>query len=243
MTTAFVGLADTLVDDYDVIDLLGRLAAHGVTLLGADAAGILLLDGDDRLRVAASTDEQTGWMELLQTEAGEGPCVECVRSGAPVSITAFADGAARWPQFVAALARGGTYAAVHALPLRLRERTIGALSLFHRVPGALPDADRALGQALADMATIGILTERAVRRGDDVTEQLDGTLADRVLIEQAKGVLAQRGDVGMDTAFDRLRRYARDHDRRLAEIAGEVVETALVADDVLARPKVPRRDR
>ncbi|RZT86785.1 GAF domain-containing protein [Pseudonocardia sediminis] len=242
LISAFVGLADTLVDDYDVIDLLDRLAAASVELLAADAAGILLLDACDKLRVAASTDERSDWMELLQIEADEGPCVDCVRSGAAVSVTDLAGSAPRWPGFVAALAKRGTYGSVHALPLRLRGEAIGALNLFHTRPGPLPAADLALGQSLADVATIGILAERAVRRGEVVSEQLQSALNSRVIIEQAKGVLAQSGSLTMDTAFDRLRRHARDNNRRLSDVARGIVEGTVDTGEVLARPgRSPKR--
>jgi len=232
---AFVGLADTLVDDYDIIDLLDRLAGYSVELLAADSAGILLVDAQTNLRVVASTNEETGWMELLQLEANEGPCVECFRSGAPVSVTDLADAAARWPRFVASMRDHGTYRSVHAVPLRLRGEAIGALNLFHRQPGPLPDADLALAQALADVATIGILSERAIRRGEVLNEQLQTALNSRVIIEQAKGVLAQRGDLSMDGAFDRLRSYARHHNLRLTDVARQIV-TADLAANVLAMP-------
>jgi ANTAR domain/GAF domain len=237
MIRAFVGLADTLVDDYDVIDLLDRLAGSSVELLAADAAGILLGDAESTLRVVATTNEQVEWMELLQLQAEEGPCVDCYRSGVPVSVTDLADAALRWPQFIAALTQRGTYGSVHALPLRLRLRgqAIGTLNLFHHQPGPLPEADLALGQALADVATIGILAERAIRRGEAVSEQLQVALTSRIVIEQAKGVLAQRGELSMDAAFDRLRRYARQHNLRLSEVARQVVLTDLAAD-VLAAP-------
>jgi GAF domain-containing protein len=244
VVSAFVGLADTLVDDFDVIDLLDRLAGYSVELLAADAAGILLGDAQHRLRVVASTNEQSDWMELLQLQADEGPCVECYRSGSPVSVADLTTAAARWPRFVAALAERGIYGSVHALPLRLRGEAIGTLNLFHRDPGPLPPADLALGQALADVATIGILAERAISRGEVVNEQLQTALTSRVIIEQAKGVLAERGGLSMDGAFDRLRRYARHHNLRLATVAREVVETGLVAVDVLAvREDEPRASR
>lgn len=237
---AFVGLADTLVDDYDIIDLLDRLAGHTVELLASEAAGIMLGDARGTLRLVASTDERSDWMELLQIEADEGPCVECYRSGTAVTVTDLADAAVRWPRFVAALAERGSYGSLHALPLRLRGEPIGTLNLFHREPGPLPAADLALGQALADIATIGILSERAVRRGEVVNEQLQTALTSRVVIEQAKGVLAERGRLSMDDAFDRLRRYARGHNLRLAEVARDVVATEL-ADEVLATEEKPRR--
>jgi hypothetical protein len=240
---AFVELADTLVDDFDVIDLLDRLAGYSVELLAADAVGIMLGDADATLRVVASTNEQTEWMELLQLQADEGPCVECYRSGSPVSVTDLTGAAARWPRFVAALGRGGTNGSVHALPLRLRLRgdAIGTVNLFHHLPGALPEADLALGQALADVATIGILSERAIRRGEVLTEQLQAALNSRIIIEQAKGVLAQRGELGMDAAFDRLRRFARHRNLRLSEVARQVVLNDLAADVLAGTTAQPAR--
>lgn len=240
LSRAFVGLADTLVDDYDIIDLLDRLVSYSVELLAADAAGILLADSHRELRVVAASQEDAEVMELLQLHADQGPCVECFRTGAPVSVSDLADAAGRWPVFVAAVANRGAYRSVHALPLRLRGEAIGTMNLFHRQPGALPDADLALGQALADVATIGILQERAIRRSEVLTEQLQTALNHRVIIEQAKGVLAHRGNLTMDVAFDRLRRYARTHHARLSEVARQVVETDL-ATDVLGTPAVRSR--
>lgn len=238
---AFTGLADTLVDDYDVIDLLDRLANYTVELVAADAAGILLVDAQGALRVVASTNEETDWMELLQLEADEGPCVDCVRTGESVSVADVAEAPMRWPRFAAALVDRGLYRSVHALPLRLRGQAIGALNLFDTRPGPLPVADLALGQALADVATIGILSERAIRRGEVLTEQLQGALNSRVIVEQAKGVLAQRGNLPMHEAFGRLRSYARSHNLRLSDVARQVIETDLGLR-VLAPPApAPRR--
>jgi len=245
LITAFVGLADSLVDDYDVIDVLDRLAGYSVQLLAAESAGILLADAQATLRVVASTNEQTEWMELLQLQADEGPCVECFRAGAPVSVADLSDSAARWPAFAAALQEREVYGSVHALPLRLRGQAIGTLNLFHGAPGPLPEADLALGQALADIATIGILQERAIRRGEVLTEQLQAALNSRVIIEQAKGVLAQRGNLTMHAAFDRLRYYARGHNLRLTEVARQIVETdhaaAVLAAPTTAKPTAERR--
>jgi GAF domain-containing protein len=235
---AFVELADTLVDDYDIIALLDRLAGYCVELLTADAAGILLADVHRNLRVVASTNEQTAWMELLQLQADEGPCVECFRTATPVSVTDLSQTADRWPRFstalTAAVADREPYRSVHALPLRLRGEPIGALNLFHRQPGPLPPADLALGQALADVATIGILSERAINRGEVLNEQLQTALNSRVIIEQAKGVLAERGNLDMDAAFDRLRGYSRDHNLKLSDVGRQIVEADL-ATAVLAR--------
>jgi GAF domain-containing protein len=237
LSRAFVGLADTLVDDYDIIELLDRLVSYSVELLAADAAGIMLADSQGILRVVASSQEDAKVMELLQLQSDQGPCMECCRTGARVSVPDLADAAGRWPVFVAAVAQRGAYRSVHALPLRLRGESIGAMNLFHGQPGALPEADLMVGQALADVATIGILSERAIRSSEVVTEQLQTALNSRVIIEQAKGVLAQRGDLTMAAAFDRLRRYARTHNARLSEVARQVVETDLAAD-ILDAPAV-----
>lgn len=222
VSAAFVALADTLVDDYDIIDLLDRLVAHSIGILAVDAAGILLGDARRELRAAASSSEDATTMELLALQADEGPCLDCYATSAPVSVPDIVDMAKRWPTFVAAAVRAGTFRSVHVLPLRLRGSAVGALSLFHRDPGPLPAADLALAQALADVATIGILQERAIRRGEIVNEQLQAALNSRVVIEQAKGVIAQDLNLSMDAAFDHLRRYARNHNLRLAEFARKI---------------------
>ena len=219
VSAAFVSLADTLVDEYDIIELLDRLVAHSVQLLAAQAAGILLVDPHQQLRVVASSSEDAELMELLQLQAEQGPCVDCFHSGAPVSVPDLAHAAARWPRFVAEVTARVPFRSVHAVPLRLRGQAVGALNLFHADPGPLPAQDVALGQALADIATIGILSERAIRRGEVLTEQLQTALNSRVVIEQAKGVLAQYAGVGMDAAFTQLRGFARGHDLRLSEVA------------------------
>ena len=227
VSRAFVALADTLVDDYDIIDLLDQLVAHSVALLAADAAGIMLGDPHRQLRVVAASSEDAELMELLQLQNEQGPCLDCYRTGAPVSVPDLADAAHRWPAFTAAVAEAGAFRSVHALPLRLRGEAIGALNLFHRTPGPLPEADLSLGQALADVATIGILQERAIRRGEVLNEQLQTALTSRVVIEQAKGVLAQHHSLSMDAAFDRLRRYSRNRNLRLADVARQLATNKL----------------
>lgn len=229
---AFVSLADTLVDDYNIIELLDRLVRYSVELLSAQAAGIMLVDPRGNLRVVASSDEETETIELLQLQTDQGPCVDSVRHAVPVSVADLVEASERWPRFVAAL-QERDFRSVHALPLRLRGQAVGGLNLFHREPGPLPDADLALGQALADVATIGILQERAIRHGEVLTEQLQTALNSRVIIEQAKGVLAERGNLPMPDAFDRLRRYARSRSRPLTEIARRIVEGNLPAGEAL----------
>jgi GAF domain-containing protein len=234
LSRAFVALADTLVADYDVIALLDQLVGHCTLLLAADAAGLLLADNRRQLRVVASSSEDAQLMEVLQIQADEGPCLECYRSGSPVSVPDLGDTVDRWPAFAAAAQQAGAFRSVHALPMRLRGEAIGALNLFHRAPGPLPAADLALGQALADVATIGILQERAIRRGEVLNEQLQSALNSRVIIEQAKGVVAQLMGLGMDDAFALLRGRARRLGLRLVDVARAVVAGEIGAEELRA---------
>jgi GAF domain-containing protein len=157
-----------------------------------------------------------------------------------VHVADLTEAAGRWPVFVAAVRRQVPFRAVHALPLRLRGESIGAMNLFHRDPGAPPDADLALGQALADVATIGILSERAIHRGEVLTEQLQTALTSRVMIEQAKGVLAHHFGLGMDQAFNRLREFARGHNQRLSDVAPRLIEKELDPDRLFTTPTSAR---
>jgi GAF domain-containing protein len=241
VSRAFVSLADTLVDEYDIIDLLDRLVGFSVELLAADAAGILLGDARQELQVVAASSEDAQLMELLQLQADEGPCLDCFQTVAAVSVPDLADTVGRWPGFVAAVSQRGAFRSVHALPMRLRGHAIGAMNLFHREPGPLPPTDLALGQALADVATIGILSERAIRHGEILNEQLQSALNSRVIIEQAKGVLSQRGELSMDMAFDRLRRYARGNNLRLSDVARRVIDTDLAAAVLAGTTDLSRR--
>jgi transcriptional regulator with GAF, ATPase, and Fis domain len=223
----FVMLADTLVDDYDVVDLLDQLVRACVVLLGVTAAGLLLDDQRGHLTVVASSSEETRLLETFQLQTNEGPCLDCLRSATPVSSGDLAKESARWPRFVPAALSAGFHA-VTALPLRLRDQAIGGLNLFDERSESVSDADQRLAQALADVATIGILQQRSVHRNAMVAEQLQHALTSRVVIEQAKGVLAERGSLDMEDAFNALRQYARNHNRKLTDIALEVVSGGLV---------------
>jgi transcriptional regulator with GAF, ATPase, and Fis domain len=225
LANAFVGLADTLVADYDVIELAQQLIDSAMTLLPIDAAGLLLGDAKGELHVFASSSEQTRLLELLQVEADAGPCLEAYRTGHPVLAADLAADADKWPAFAE---RAGEYglSAVTALPLRLRAERIGALNLFRGQTGLMDPADVAVAQALADVATIGILHQRVLTQSELVNQQLQTALNTRLIIEQAKGVLAERGTVDMDRAFKLLRGHARNTNRRLADLAREVVNGA-----------------
>lgn len=223
LAETFVELADTLVTDFDVVDFLQMLAHRCVQLLDVDAAGLMLADQYGRLRVVASSTERARLVELFQLQNDEGPCLECYRSGAPVDHAALPTAAGRWPRFAPAAGEAG-FAAVQALPMRLRDEVIGAMNLFRETPGSLDEASRRVGQALVDVATIGLLHERNFRHRETLAEQLQAALNSRVTIEQAKGVLAERLGVGMDEAFGLLRGYARSHNRRLSDLARALVD-------------------
>lgn len=237
LAETFVLLADTLVDDYDIIDMLHRLTTECVRLLPVDAAGLLLSDQRGHLRVVCSSTEQARLVELFQLEADEGPCLDCFHTSAPVVADDLREASGRWPRFATTALREG-FRSVHALPLRLRTETIGALNLFSHLPGALDPGDARIGQALADVATIGILQERAVHRREVLAEQLQAALNSRVIIEQAKGVLAERGRLDMGDAFTALRDHARRNRIRLSELARGVVDGTVDTAEMLRARKV-----
>ena len=222
---AFIGLADTLVADYDVIELAQQLIDNSMMLLPIAAAGIVLADIQGEMRVFASSSEQTRLLELLQLEADVGPCLLAYRTGKAVLVDDLNVDPQRWPAF-AQQAAEYNYRSVSALPLRLRDERVGALNLFRAEAGALSSANVAIGQALADVAAIGILHQRIVTHSDVVNQQLQSALNTRVIIEQAKGVIAERGSLDMDGAFGLLRSYARRTQQRLADLARAVVEGA-----------------
>ncbi|ARX85273.1 transcriptional regulator [Streptomyces alboflavus] len=238
MAAAFVDLADTLVQDFDVIGFLHALAEHCVNLLDVAAAGVLLATPGGQLVDAAASDERTRQLELSSIEWDEGPCRDCFRNKKQIPDVELATPAAmmRWPRFAPQAVEVG-FTSVVAAPLRLHDQVIGALNLFRDRPGPLDGSQLRLGQALADTATIGVLQQRAVSEQMTVTAQLQAALDSRVIIEQAKGYLANRRDIGVEEAFTLMRRHARDHQTRLTEIARQVLQGT--ADGSL----LTRRDR
>jgi transcriptional regulator with GAF, ATPase, and Fis domain len=222
LSTTFVELTDTMVAGFDMIDFLHVLTGRSVRLLQVSAAGLLLADSGGELQVVAASNEEARLLELFQLQSDEGPCLDCYRSGQPVSAAEVAAEAQRWPRFAAAAQEAG-FAAVQALPMRLRDQVIGALNLFSAAPGALGPADLGVGQALADVATISLLHERSMRQSSVLAEQLQVALDSRVIIEQAKGVLAERLGLDMNQAFSLLRDQARNHNLRLSDVARSVV--------------------
>jgi GAF domain-containing protein len=223
-----VALADNLVADFDVVELLTLLADRCVEVLDVAAAGLMLSSPDGELRVVASSSEEARVLELFEVQSDEGPCVDCFRTGQPIVDLHLDEVDGRWPHF-GPKARAAGFQSVHAFPLRLRNQTIGALNLYRLDHGRMPDADVVAAQALTDVATIAILQHRAVRDAQLLNEQLSQALNTRIVIEQAKGVVAERAGVDMEEAFARLRRHARRRNLRLVDVAEAVSSKAIAA--------------
>jgi transcriptional regulator with GAF, ATPase, and Fis domain len=228
----FVALADTLVDDYDVVEVLDELMGTCLDLLEVDQAGLLLNDAQGNLQRVASSSEEARLLELLQLQTREGPCFESVQTGEAIMVPDIASTRDRWPAFADHSAADG-FLSVYAFPLRLRDATIGGLNLFCSHLDALDEEARVIAKALADIATIGILQQRSIHRTSLLAENLQRALNTRIVVEQAKGILAERGDLPMEETFAVLRSYARSHNLRLSDLAHSVVYPPHMADKVL----------
>jgi GAF domain-containing protein len=229
LARTMVELADNLVDDFDVVDLLTTLAGRCVEVLDVDAAGIMLAAPNGELALVTSSSESMRLVELFELQSREGPCQDCFRTGEPIvnhDLTADDD---RWPRF-AAIAAGEGFRAADAVPMRLRSQIIGVLNLFRTTPTALNDDDVTAAQALADVATIAIVQHRALSDAHVLNEQLTAALASRIVIEQAKGMIAERRHVPVDDAFATLRHHARRTNQRLADVARSIVDGTLAPE-------------
>jgi len=226
LLTTFAKLADTLVDNYDVVDLLQLLVDSCRELLDVTEAGILLQDAPGELEVVVSTSESSRLVEAMQLSAQDGPCVECYRTGEVVSVPDIAATPERWARFRASALEQG-FRSAYAIPMRLRETTIGTVNLLRNETGELGASDVVAAQAFADVATIGILHQRSNRENEVVAQQLRTALNSRIVIEQAKGVVAQTRGVSIDQAFDLMRRYARSNRVGLSEVAAGLVNRSL----------------
>ena len=231
LVRTFIELTDTLVEQFDVVELLTRLADRCVELLDVQAAGVMLASNDRELRVVASSSDAMRVLELFELQSEEGPCPECFQTGDPVASPASAEIDARWPQFGLRASDAG-FQSVHALPMCLHGQRLGALNLFRTRAGRLAEADVVAAQAFADVATIAILQRRATADAQVVNEQLTYALNSRIVIEQAKGMVAERTGLDMEQAFNRIRSHARDHNLQLADLARNVIERDVEIDSL-----------
>ena len=226
LAEVFVELADTLVEEFDVVEFLQTLTERCVELVDTDAAGLMLDDQRGNLRVVAYTDESARLLELFELQKAEGPCLECFATGQVIANVNLAASRSRWPMFTeAALEVGFTYS--HALPLRLRQKVLGALNLFTVEPQGLSEDHLAVAQGMANIATIGLLHERALRDQEVLAEQLQTALHSRIMIEQAKGVLSARAGISVGDAFNRMRTHARRTGDQLTSVAEAVIAGTL----------------
>jgi hypothetical protein len=232
ITEALVSIASSLVDGYDVAELLSTLTAECARLLDIASAGLLLANRRGGLQLLAASSEATEHLELYQLQRDEGPCLECYSTGTAVLAPDLEQEADRWPQFVAGAKLAG-FVSVHALPMRLRGSSLGTLGLFGTKVGPLGADDLRLGQALADVASVSLTQSQAAADQVAINQQLQTALSSRVIIEQAKGVLAQQGASDMAAAFAALRRYSRDHNLKLTDVAQRVVSRSLAAGDLI----------
>ena len=241
VSRAFVSLAGALAAGDDVVELLTLLTGQCARLLDVASAGLLLADERGVLHVLAASSERTRELEVFQLQREEGPCRDSYLEGAAISVPDLAAETERWPQFAPhALAAG--FASVHALPMRLRETKLGTLGLFGTTVGELNAEDLSLGQALADVASVAVVQDRTSNDSAAINAQLQSALTSRVVLEQAKGVLAQQGALEMHEAFLVLRRYARDHNLRLTDLATAVVQRQVPGRQLLehARTRTSR---
>jgi transcriptional regulator with GAF, ATPase, and Fis domain len=239
LLAAFIEFSDTLVDDYDVVEFLHRLAERCVEFVDVSEAGIMLADRDGSLRYVASSSERMRLIELFELQHEEGPCVDAYRTGVAVQSESTDDVTSRWPTF-GPRAQDFGFQSMAALPMRLRANVIGALNLFSTQGASLSPEDKQVAQALADIATIGILQERALSDGHIVTSQLQVALESRVVIEQAKGIVGEHHHISVDDAFKLLRSYARSHNCLLGRAANDIISGNL-ASDALTEPTRSQR--
>jgi transcriptional regulator with GAF, ATPase, and Fis domain len=238
----FVSLASSLANGNDVVDLLTELTTDCARLLDVASAGLLLADPRGVLHVMAGSSEATRNLELFQLQRDQGPCLDCYRTGQAVIVKDLIADAAKWPQFALAATQAG-FRSVHALPMRLRDNVLGGLGLFGTEIGALGENDLQLGQALADVASVALVQATAAADKQTLNLQLQGALDSRIIVEQAKGILSERADLDMDEAFRQLRRFSRDHNRRLSEVAKALVSRTLTTDQLVGhvqRVRTPR---
>ncbi|MDQ1491048.1 MAG: hypothetical protein QOD57_1245 [Actinomycetota bacterium] len=229
LARTLVELADTLVDNFDIVELLTLLTDRCVEILDVAAAGLMLASPEGELRLMASSSEEMRLVELFEIQSEEGPCPDSYRTGEASLNQSLATEAAHWPRFGPVALKAG-FRSVHALPLRLRGVTIGALNLFRTDKGALDEADVAAAQAMADVATIAILQHHAVLQTHVVNDQLNHALNSRILLEQAKGIIAERAHLDMNDAFSWLRHHARNHNLLLGDVAQSVIDGTLMPD-------------
>ena len=240
ISAAFVAVADTLTTDFDMVDLLHGLVEECTQILHTESGGLMLLDTNGELQLMTSTSEEAAFVEVMQLNASAGPCIECFSTGTAVSVPDIRKVGSEWAEFKRAALDNG-FTSAHATPMKLRGQVIGTMNLFSTTRGALSERDAAVAQALTDVATIGILQERIVREVNTMSNQLHRALDSRVLVEQAKGMIAQSQSLDMDAAFAVIRAHARANGLTIREVAEGVCDRSI--DMALAGRRAPAHRR
>jgi len=235
MARAFVRLADTLTDEFDIVEFLQSLSADSVEIIGAEAASVMLANAHGELRLVASSEERMRLLELFEIQSAQGPCLDAFGSGQAVQASG-AESHARWPVFAPRASEAG-FRVLCAVPMRAHAEIIGALNLFRRGNQLFSDADLEIARAMAQVATVALIQEQAIRERSMLAGQLQAALRSRIVIEQAKGMLAEHLSTTVDEAFQLLNSYARDHNRRLTEVARDVVDRKIPHDALARRPR------
>jgi len=234
LARAFVRLADTLAGEFDIVEFLQSLSADSVEIIGAEAASVMLVNARGELRLVASSEERMRLLELFEIQSAQGPCLDAFDTGQAVQASG-AECRARWPVFALRASESGFHA-LCAVPMRAHAATIGALNLFRGSDQPFSDAELEIARAMAQVATIALTQERAIRERSMLAEQLQAALRSRIVIEQAKGMLAEHLSTTVDEAFQLLNKYARDHNRRLGEVARDVVNRKIPHDALAWQP-------
>ena len=223
-TQALADAARSLVEQHDVTSVLAQIVADCAQFVPADAAAFLARSAGGGLEVLSATSHKVVELELYQAQANAGPCVDATNSGEPTDGVGGAQIVERWPEVGQAIVDAGFHA-VHAFPMRWRGAALGGLNLFSTSAGALDEGSRALAQNFADFATLAIVQPDALAYGDlvqKVTDALEG----RILVEQAKGVLAYTRGLNMAAAYDELVARASSRHATLGVVAAEVLREA-----------------
>jgi len=234
LARAFVRLADTLSDEFDVVEFLQSLSVDSVEIIGAEAASVMLANARGELRLVASSEERMRLLELFEIQSAQGPCLDAFGSGQAVQASG-AESRTRWPVFAPRASAAG-FGALCAVPLRAHAEIVGALNLFRGGDQPFSDAELEIARAMAQVATIALIQERAIRERSLLAGQLQAALRSRIVIEQAKGMLAEHLSTTIDEAFQLLNKYAHDHNRRLTEVARDVVDRKIPHDALARQP-------
>ncbi len=217
--------AKVLPAQYDLELALAELTESVAAVLGLCGSGVTMAE-DGRLRFVTAVSPASGELERIQEQEQSGPCQDAYDTGEAVCVTDVRVETTRWPEFAAAASRLGV-AGVAGIPMRLTNHTIGALNLYAPEPREWSEDDIAAAAVLADVATSYVINASKMRQQQQLSEQLQQALVSRVVIEQAKGITAQKHAVTVDEAFHLMRGHARSNNASIRAVAEAIVAVGL----------------